>query len=331
MNSFPVSQIATLLLIVAFRSVCTLEVMQRSHHGRLRTAQPNTPGHTNEYLKYFDSKPGDDGPDLAACTPVRNATGDVDVGEPRRTVVVAKYDEDVSWLKCLPTNVEAVVYQSKDSNAPHFVENVGNEASKYLSYIVEHYDELPDSVMFVQAGRQDWHDPLPKEVLLQKWKWGAAKDHGGMAFAPTNAPCLVEDSVELPPHPDVKTQPVVAEALQDHECPEVTEHSPLQMATVREVWGSVFADALGPLPQRWITHCCAQFEVSRESIHNHPLSFYQSLLSWTMNHDRDLLATEYGKQMRRNHDVQRRDAGHVLEVIWALMFSNPSRTLVSDI
>lgn len=313
-----------LYIFVSFtlsEAVRALDVMRRAHQGRMRGAERDSPdNYMSEYLNVLNSgKPGDDGPDDKACNPY-NATGNV--SEPRRTMVVAKYDEDVSWLKCLPPNIDAVVYQSKDSDAPNFVENVGNEASKYLSYIVENYDNLPDSVMFLQAGRQDWHDPFPKEVLLQKWNWENAMDRGGMAFLPTAAPCLVEDSVQLPLHADVKSEPLVAAALEKHECLEVTEHSPPQMETVREVWDSVFSEALGPLPQRWITHCCAQFEVSRDAIRQHPASFYQSLLSWTMSHDKELLATAYGKEMRRNHDSQRRDAGHVLEVTWALIFSN---------
>lgn len=303
--------------------------MQRAQHAHMRGAlrdMPHQNGSRNEYLSYFDSKPGDDGPDLTPCTP-QIATGNS--SEPRRTVVIAKYDEDVSWLKCLPQNVDAVVYQSKDSSAPHFIENVGNEASKYLSYIVENYDALPDNVLFMQAGRQDWHDTLPKDALLQRWDWGNANDRGGMAFLPTNAPCLVEDSVELPSNPpDVEREPIVQKQMEDHECVAVKEHSPLQMNTVRQVWDSVFSAELGPLPQRWITHCCAQFEVSRESIQQHPKSFYQSLLSWTMDHDKQLLESDYGKQMRRNHDAQRRDAGHVLEVTWALIFSNPRSNII---
>eukprot|EP00746_Dinoflagellata_sp_MGD_P020165 gnl/MRDRNA2_/MRDRNA2_146916_c0_seq1.p1 gnl/MRDRNA2_/MRDRNA2_146916_c0~~gnl/MRDRNA2_/MRDRNA2_146916_c0_seq1.p1 ORF type:complete len:195 (+),score=38.89 gnl/MRDRNA2_/MRDRNA2_146916_c0_seq1:88-585(+) len=147
-----------------------------------------------------------------------------------------------------------------------------------------------------------------------------------MSFLPTSAPCLVEDSgqdpVEEPLQEDIRTQPAVAAAINDGECISVKEHSPPQMDTVRKVWDNVFSEALGPLPQRWITHCCAQFEVTREAIHQHPASFYQSLLDWTMQHDKDLIAADVGKQMKRNHDALRQDAGHVLEVTWALIFSN---------
>lgn len=316
--------------------VCTivgaLEIRQQIHHGHLRGVDPENPGELTGALldSYLDEYPTTErynASQSAACR--RNETGNA--SEHRRTVVVARYDEDVSWLQCLPQDVAAVVYQSKDPTSPRFVENVGNEASKYLSYIVDNYDDLPDTVMFMQAGRQDWHDPEPKDVLLQKWIWGNAKNHGGLAFLPTNAPCIVEDTVQLPAHDNVKSEPLVAEALQD-DCPDVIEHTPRQMETVREVWDEVFSQELGPLPQRWITHCCAQFEVSREAIQQHSVAFYERLLSWTMRHDRDLLATGKGNHMRRNHDPLRQDAGHVLEVTWALIFSDPmSRVTFPDI
>lgn len=318
-----------LLLLCAVASA--LDAAHRARHethGHMRGTDKDNPGDDeltgkllDKYVDEFPAKERRDAPDPSSCS-LHNVSGTGNASEPRRTVVVAKYDEDVGWLKCLPQNVDTVVYQSKDENSPRFVENVGNEASKYLSYIVENYNELPDSVMFMQAGRQDWHDPEPKDVLLQRWNWDNAQDHGGMAFLPTSAPCLVEDSVQVPLEEDIRTEPVVAAAMNDGECINVKEHSPPQMDTVRKVWDDVFSSTLGPLPQRWITHCCAQFEVTREAIHQHPASFYQSLLDWTMQHDKGLQAADFSKQMKRNHDALRQDAGHVMEVTWALIFSN---------
>lgn len=256
-----------------------------------------------------------------------NATPEASVQ--RHHVVVAKYEEDVSWLQHLPSNLDVYVYQSKDPSAPHFVENVGNEASKYLSYIVENYDALPESVTFMQAGRMDWHDPLPKETLMHRWDWGAAAAHGGIAFLPSAAPCLIEDS-EAPPlevddmEADSQQQERRKRLVPENElCPDIVEHSPPQMETIRSVWGDVFEPELGPLPKHWFTKCCAQFQVTRDAISQHPLEFYQQLLQWAKDHDRSLLQSDTTGEMKHNHDPARRDAGHVLEVLWALMFSNP--------
>lgn len=252
-----------------------------------------------------------------------------EAAKPYHHLVVAQYDEDVTWLQHLPRDFDAIVYQSQDSTKPHFVPNLGNEAAKYLSYIVEHYDTLPESVAFVQAGRQDWHDPLPKDESLPKWSWGAAESHGGIAYLPTSAPCLIEDSVQLPAA--AIASPQYGEVLDEGECIMLHEHMPKQMQTVKEVWDEVFSSELGPLPQRWLAHCCAQFEVTRAAIQKHRREFYVNLLDWIERHDQELLASDYSNSMKRNHDPERRDAGHVMEVLWVLLFTSPeSRVVLPD-
>lgn len=250
---------------------------------------------------------------------------------PVQHVVVAKYDEDVSWLNALPNNWDVSVFQSKNSTAPRFVENYGNEASKYLSYIVEAYDNLPDNVAFVQAGRQDWHDIQPKDDVLSQWDWGRAASEGGLAFLPTAAPCLIEDTEQSSQTPDdaelaARTKRRRSVGFEER-CPDVVEHYPKQMDTVKSVWSEVFEQELGPLPKHWLTHCCAQFEVTRDAIRRHPRRFYENLLQWTIDHDKSLMQSDYSASMRRGHDPERRDAGHVLEVTWALIFSDPAKRL----
>jgi len=262
-----------------------------------------------------------------------------EIAAPQHQVVIAKYDEDTSWLQNLPRNFDVSVYQSKDPNTPHFVENVGNEASKYLSYIVDNYDNLPETVAFMQAGRMDWHDPQAKDTMMQRWNWGAAAERGGIAFLPTAAPCLIEvsdppaliedqplfEDAEIQRQKDRRKSLVPSEEL----CPDIVEHSPPQMKTVRSVWGEVFEPELGPLPKHWFTKCCAQFQVTSGAIQQHPLEFYTNLLQWTKEHDRSLLHSDYAGEMQRNHDEDRRDAGHVLEVLWALIFSSPESRVIT--
>mmetsp|Transcript_25870 Transcript_25870/g.66751 ORF Transcript_25870/g.66751 Transcript_25870/m.66751 type:complete len:185 (-) Transcript_25870:494-1048(-) len=93
-----------------------------------------------------------------------------------KAIVVSQYEEDIGWLQELQSKVNdsmltVSIYQSKDDSKPGFVKNVGNEAYKYLRYIVDNYDDLPEYVMFVQASAQDWHDPQPKLDIIQNWDW----------------------------------------------------------------------------------------------------------------------------------------------------------------
>merc|ERR1719421_1723655 len=138
---------------------------------------------------------------------------------------------------------------------------------------------------------------------MRGWDWDSAQAPGGIAFLPTAAPCLIEDS-DPPPTPDSAPDAARETARQQRrqlvssqeKCVDVVEHSPPQMATVRSVWGEVFEPELGPLPKHWLTHCCAQFHVTREAIRQHPLEFYQHLLRWTMDHDKSLLQSDYGEE-----------------------------------
>jgi hypothetical protein len=232
-----------------------------------------------------------------------------------RQVVVARYKEDVAWLAQLPSDLPVVVYQSSDSSVPHFVPNVGNEASKYLAYIVDQYDALPDTVIFMQAGQQDWHDPVPKDATLNRWDWDAASRNGGMVFLPTTAPCMVEDTEGRP------AGGVRAGEGQAADCAMVVEHTPHQMPALQRVYPELFAAELGELPARWLTHCCAQFEVTRDAIRRHPQAFYENLLAWTSRDDA-VAATQIGHGLV-NKDATRADPGHIFEVMWALMFGSP--------
>lgn len=268
---------------------------------------------------------------------------------PKRALVVAKWKEDVSWLHALPANFEVVVYQSTNSSAPHYVENVGNEAYKYLSYIVDFYHDLPETVTFVQAGRQDWHDPLPKDVSLRRFDAGAAAAHGGFAFLPGGSTCW---SVEM-------RNTAAVEEEDDSTCINLNLAASDEMRVVEQLWKNVLQSELGNPPSSWRTACCAQFEVTRGAIHRHPLPFYMHLRDWVEDHDTDLFTslvqqkstTRKGsydvldgflgiKNIPRapaqaqpvgekhsstdHHDPLERDAGHVMEVIWPLIFTDPS-------
>ena len=63
-------------------------------------------------------------------------------------LVVARYLEDLSWLRNIPPQVTPRVYdKSPTGNLP----NVGREAHTYLHHICENYDNLPDLTVFAQG------------------------------------------------------------------------------------------------------------------------------------------------------------------------------------
>jgi hypothetical protein len=72
-------------------------------------------------------------------------------------VVIAHYNEDLSWTKFLKYSYTVI---SKRGYSPETPPNKGNEASSYLQYIIENYDNLSEYTIFVHGHRNDWHHKM---------------------------------------------------------------------------------------------------------------------------------------------------------------------------
>jgi hypothetical protein len=71
-------------------------------------------------------------------------------------IIVARYDEDIQWLRSEMIN--CIIYNKGTRlgfNNEIILENVGRESETYLQYIITNYDNLPDVVVFTQARISD--------------------------------------------------------------------------------------------------------------------------------------------------------------------------------
>lgn len=96
------------------------------------------------------------------------------------TVVVARYNEDISWIK--PIEDHCVIYNKGTTlNIPNeiIIPNVGRESETYLHYIIDNYDSLPEIIVFTQGnfaehlGRPDTGYLLT--MVLEAQKYGKSK------------------------------------------------------------------------------------------------------------------------------------------------------------
>ena len=70
----------------------------------------------------------------------------------RLALVVAHWKEDLSWLESPGlASLPRVVYQRHDPKQRLYSPNHGFEAGVYLQFIVEHYYNLPEQVVFMQG------------------------------------------------------------------------------------------------------------------------------------------------------------------------------------
>ena len=73
-------------------------------------------------------------------------------------IVVAHYNEDLSWLKGFSKDSLRIYSKGNHTNINGIKEslpNVGREAHTYLYYIIQNYDNLPDIVFFTQGNISD--------------------------------------------------------------------------------------------------------------------------------------------------------------------------------
>ena len=120
--------------------------------------------------------------------------------------------------------------------------NTANEASAFLKFIVDYYDNLPEVMVFLHGHRYAYHqedvltlldaieDParLPGYCNLNLAVWGLKED-------PSRKPLYEEHKAWL------------------------------------EAW-------LGPLPPLLLDRCCAQFVVRRERVLHRPKAFFEEAL-----------------------------------------------------
>ena len=82
------------------------------------------------------------------------------------TVVVARYKEDISWLRHL-SNINPFVINKAQHNDPYssiVLPNIGRESHSYLWYIVNHYVCLDEHTCFLQ-GNPFQHFPHVFDVI----------------------------------------------------------------------------------------------------------------------------------------------------------------------
>lgn len=81
-------------------------------------------------------------------------------------LVVARYVEDIEWLKGVSlTDIKVTVYNKHDG--PNLLPNVGREAHTYLWHITQNWDDLGPVIFFTQAD-PFFHNP---EFLQQLAYW----------------------------------------------------------------------------------------------------------------------------------------------------------------
>jgi hypothetical protein len=85
---------------------------------------------------------------------------------PPLELVVARYNEDLAWLKRVPRDFAVTVYDKSPAPLPGAIplSNTGREAHTYLHHLTERHDTLADVTVFIQGHPFD-HAPDLHKIL----------------------------------------------------------------------------------------------------------------------------------------------------------------------
>ena len=177
------------------------------------------------------------------------------------SVVCARYNRNVDFLINLRyvTPMEIFIYDKETPENPlNIPVNKGNEASVYLKYIVDHYDQLSEYTFFIQDEEFAWHHSGSiidkfREALDSNKKYYNIND-----LAHWDKPNLI------PPH--------LYQILLQWYAEYVEEYIPLSKVPNTDdlIYGHRGA---------------AQFLVHRDLIHGLPKEFYERLYNWIITTD----------------------------------------------
>jgi len=186
-----------------------------------------------------------------------------------RTLVMARLeDEDISWIaQELPDlNTAIYVVDRPDSGLPA---NKGHEAMAYLTYIIDHYDNLPDVALFFHPHKVAWHNNILLDVdtatTIKRLSSAHVIRQGYM-----NSRCHLDPGCPHWLHVDRSSWRYDL------------QRRPEEPALTSEVFHALHPDAPA-IPPAISQPCCAQFAVSRDRILSRPRSTYVHYRDWLLN------------------------------------------------
>lgn len=173
---------------------------------------------------------------------------------------------------------------------PYFYQ--GHEASAYLAYLVDHYNELHPYTIFIHGREDQWHNDIagPKtHTVLRNLRYEAVNANGYV-----NLRCAGTPGCPSTLH---QKNPVAHDSQYQY----LLDQLPKTLHYLLEMEEEDFPADIGH-------QCCAQFALSRERIQARPRSDYRKMMIWVGTTD-----------MTDNYGI-----GWLTEKLWHIIFGMPS-------
>jgi hypothetical protein len=209
-------------------------------------------------------------------------------------IVCARYKNNVQFLNNAGISYTVVQKGNADGEVP----NIANEATSYLYYIIKNYDNLPDNTIFIHDENESWHHD---GKLTDKFdEWINHYEDNGLGYFNINKDGLA-----------VTGKNIQKKIINNHFLNEGG----------KSYWDECMADTFGEINLNLFisgdTKCCAQFILSKDTIHRHKKEFYERIYDWLINK-----TTSEGKG-NENDVYSGYFTGRYLEHTWGIIFLAP--------
>ncbi|KAF2087456.1 hypothetical protein K490DRAFT_42281 [Saccharata proteae CBS 121410] len=204
-------------------------------------------------------------------------------------IVVGKQkNEDTDWIAAELPEWQNAIYVVNDHTAPlHTIVNKGREAQPYLTYIVDNYHNLPETIVFLHPHRAGypvaWHTDAPGYSNVASIKSLNIDFVQRNGYA--NLRCIF-----IPGCPD-EVQPFR----------EPRDETRTIETNMPAAWFDLFNTT--DVPSVIATPCCAQFAVSRDQVLKRPWEDYKKYHTWLLDTSLD-------------DDT----SGRIFEYLWHIIF-----------
>lgn len=179
-------------------------------------------------------------------------------------VVPRLVSDDISWIGNELPGIDAIIYLADNPTATlHAPRNKGHEVMIYLTYIIDHYPDLPDTVIFMHAHRWTHHNI---ELL--------GHDSAAMVRRLSDEYVAREGYVNL----RCRWYPGCPEWLHPNDTQEMLAKQ--EQVVLSRSWHELFPSE--SIPRALGQACCAQFALSKDRILSIPLSRFIFYRDWML-------------------------------------------------
>ncbi|KAI9799998.1 MAG: hypothetical protein M1833_003527 [Piccolia ochrophora] len=201
--------------------------------------------------------------------------------------------ENIDWIARELPNIQTAIYTVDDEGAPlRPPSNKGHEAMVYLTYIIDNYDKLSDTSIFVHSHRRAWHnnDLLDGDMVKMVRRLSNERVAREGYF-----------NLRCHPHPGCPNWISLNVTKED-----INKKEEVVFPTI---WDELYPGQ--PMPDVLAQPCCGQFAASRARLQSIPLSQWNHFRDWLLKTDlRDALS------------------GRIFEYTWQYMLTGHSSLCV---